>query len=194
MLCLNPVLLDLPMSLTTERLLLRVPQPGDGIALYDAIAESLPELRQFLSSLPWVAGEQSVESSETFCRNAHANFLACRDLPFLIFSRSSGELLGATGLHRPNWETPKLEVGYWRRSSASGHGLISEAVAALVHYAFAQAHAVRVELITDSKNTKSRRVAERCGFVLEGTLRNERRAPDGSLRNTCLYARTPDGP
>lgn len=194
MLCLNPVLLDLPMSLTTERLLLRVPQPGDGIALYDAIAESLPELRQFLSSLPWVAGEQSVESSETFCRNAHANFLARRDLPFLIFSRSSGELLGATGLHRPNWETPKLEVGYWRRSSASGHGLISEAVAALVHYAFAQAHAVRVELITDSKNTKSRRVAERCGFVLEGTLRNERRAPDGSLRNTCLYARTPDGP
>jgi len=32
-------------------------------------------------------------------------------------------------------------------------------------------------------------VAERCGFELEGVLRHERRAPDGSLRNTCIYAR-----
>lgn len=186
----NPLLLNLPMSVETQRLLLRVPQPGDGEALYEAVSESLPELREFLVSLPWIAGEQSVENSEVFCRNAHANFLARRDLPFLMFLRSTGQLVGATGLHRPNWDTPKLEVGYWRRSTVNGCGLVTEAVNALVGYAFEHAHAVRVELITDSENTKSRRVAERCGFVLEGNLHHERRAPDGSLRDTCIYART----
>ena len=65
----------------------------------------------------------------------------------------------------------------------------SEAVAALTAYAFANLHAVRVEIITDAENDASRRVAERCQFVLEGTLRNERRAPDGHLRSTCIYAR-----
>ena len=47
----------------------------------------------------------------------------------------------------------------------------------------------RVELITDAHNTASRRVAERCGFTLEGVLRHERRGADGTLRDTCIYAR-----
>jgi RimJ/RimL family protein N-acetyltransferase len=42
---------------------------------------------------------------------------------------------------------------------------------------------------TDVANLASRRVAERCLFALVGILRQERRATDGSLRNTCVYAR-----
>ena len=133
----DPVLIDLPTSIETERLLMRPPQAGDGAMLYAAITESLPELRRFLASLPWVAAEQSIESSEVYC-----------------------------------------------------HGFISEVVAALTAYAFANLRAVRVEIITDEENNASRRVAERCAFVLEGVLRNEHRAPDGTLRNTCIYART----
>jgi len=31
-------------------------------------------------------------------------------------------------------------------------------------------------------------VAEKCGFTLEGILRNSRRANDGSLADSCMYA------
>jgi RimJ/RimL family protein N-acetyltransferase len=188
----NPLLLDLPDTVVTERLLLRPPRPGDGAALYAAVAETLPELRGFLASLPWVAGEQSVEASECFCRNGQANFLARRDLPFLIFERDTNRLLGATGLHRPVWETPRLEVGYWRRASAARRGVVTEAVMAMADYAFAHTGVVRLEILSDCENLPSRRVAERCGFALEGILRSERRAPDGSLRDTCVYARVRD--
>lgn len=185
----DPILIDLPTDVQTERLLLRPPRPGDGRALYAALAESLPRLREFLASLPWVAAEQTVESAELFCRTAHANFIARRDLPFFVFEKSSGDLLGATGLHRTVWTTPKTEVGYWGRSSRAGNGFISEAVNAVVGFAFEHINAARVELITDEANIRSRRVAERCGFTLEGIHHNERRAPDGSLRHTCVYAR-----
>ena len=185
----DPVLLALPTSLETERLIMRPPQAGDGLALHEALAESLPELRRFLASLPWVAAEQTVESAEIYARKSQSNFLARNDLPFLIFEKSSGRLVGATGLHRTVWETPKTEIGYWGRTSSSGHGFISEAVAGLATYAFAHLHVVRIEIITDEENTAARRVAERCHFALEGILRNERRAPDGTLRNTCVYAR-----
>ncbi len=188
---LDPLLIDLPESIDTERLQLRPPRTGDGALLYAAIAESLPELRRFLASLPWVATEQSVEASERYCRNAQANFLARKDLPFLLFERSTGELLGATGLHRIAWDTPKAEVGYWVRTSRSGNGFIGEAVTAMTAYAFQQLRAVRVELVTDEGNRASRRVAERCQFQLEGILRHERRAADGVLVNTCIYARLP---
>jgi RimJ/RimL family protein N-acetyltransferase len=187
----DPVLLDLPTAIDTERLLMRPPRAGDGPLLLAAITESLPELRRFLASLPWVAAEQTIESSELYCRNAHANFVARKDLPFLLFEKASGELVGASGLHHIVWATPKVEVGYWVRASKSRNGFVSEAVQALSAYAFDHLHAVRLELITDEDNQRSRRVAERCRFTLEAILRNERRAPTGDLRNTCIYARFP---
>jgi RimJ/RimL family protein N-acetyltransferase len=153
----------------------------------------LAELRRFLASLPWVADEPSVEGSEIFCRNAHANFHARKDFPFLLIERSRSRLVGVCGLHRPDWNTPKFEVGYWCRTSESGDGYITEAVSAVCRYAIEHFGAVRLEAITDEQNMPSRRVAERCGFTLEGTLRSERRAPDGSLRNTCVYARLAGG-
>jgi RimJ/RimL family protein N-acetyltransferase len=51
--------------------------------------------------------------------------------------------------------------------------------------------AKRVELVTDELNVGSRAVALRCGFQLEGVLHNNAQAPDGQLRNTCLYAKLP---
>ena len=187
----TPILLQVPKEIQTERLLLRVPRTGDGESLYKAIAESVVELRKFLASLPWVASEQSVESSEIFCRNAESNFIARRDLPYLLWEKSSGVVVGATGLHRTDWNTPKTEIGYWCRTSKTGNGFITEAIDALAKVAFDQLKVSRIELITDEQNLESRKVAQRCQFDLEGILRNERRAPDGTLRNTCVYSRLP---
>lgn len=185
----NPLLLDLPSSFESERLTLRMPQRGDGQALFEAVSESLVELRRFLVSLPWVAADPSPEASEVFCRNAFANFHARKDFPFLLHEKTTGKLVGVCGLHRPEWTVPKIEIGYWCRTSSVGHGFVSEAVMAVTGYAFTHMEALRAEIVTDDENTASRRVAERAGFALEGTLRNDRRALDGSLRNTCIYAR-----
>ena len=192
----DPILIELPSALETSRLRLRPPQAGDGDRVCAAVTESLPELRQFLASLPWVASEPTPASSEIWCRNAQANFLARKDMPYLLFDKAAGDtdvMVGVVGLHRPVWGTPKFEVGYWVRTRFAGQGYISEGVQALTEMALAQLHAARVELITDEDNAASRRIAQRCGYVLEGTLRNERRAPDGTLRHTCMYARTPNG-
>ncbi|MEP7330352.1 MAG: GNAT family N-acetyltransferase [Betaproteobacteria bacterium] len=185
----DPLLIDLPTTIETRRLLMRPPQAGDGVLLHAAVVESLVELRRYLASLPWVAAEQTLGLSEAYCRNAQANFIARKDLPFLLLEKSTGLVVGATGLHRTEWATLRTEVGYWVRTSRARSGLMTEAVSALTDYAFAHLRAARVEIITDEDNVASRKVAERCHFVLEGTLRNERRAPDGTLRNTCIYAR-----
>ena len=185
----DPLLIDLPEGFETARLAIRAPRAGDGAALLPALDESLPQLRRFLASLPWVAAEQTLESSEVFCRNAHANFVGRKDFPFLIFEQDSGEIAGVVGLHRVNWGVPKAEIGYWVRTSRAGRGYIGEAVEALCAYAFEHFRAVRLEIVTDEENIASRRVAERCGFALEATLRHERRSPAGDLRNTCIYGR-----
>ncbi|MES2635263.1 MAG: GNAT family protein [Pseudomonadota bacterium] len=180
---------SLPDCVDTRRLIIRIPQPGDGHAHYEALVESLPALRRFLAALPWIAGEQSVELSEAIGLNARSNFNDRKDFQFFIFEKAGGKFVGGCGLYRLDWTLPRAEVGYWCRTSSTGQGFITEAVDAMVGYAFTHLSAARVELVTDVDNLESRKVADRCGFDLEGVHRNARRALDGQLRDMCMYAK-----
>lgn len=187
----DPVLFAIPNQIETERLQLRSFRLSDAPELHQALLESIAELRQHLWFLPWVSEEQTLQSAEVRCRRAQANFLIRADLPYLAFSKGNGRLVASVGLHRTDWALPKTEVGYWVRTSESGKGYATEAVLALTNWALVDLNAKRVELVTDEGNYASRRLAERCGFALEGVHRNTMQSPDGKLRNSCVYARIP---
>jgi len=184
----SPVLREVPLQFETERLLIRCPQPGDGRMVYASVVESLSALREFPASLPWAMAEPSVETSEQFCREAQANYLLRASLPMLLFIKGTNTLVGSSGLHDFDWSVPKCEIGYWGRSSFGRQGLITEAVKAITAFAFTQLGVRRVEALPDAENVPSCLVCERAGYALEGTLRNDRIAPGGTLRNTRVYA------
>ncbi|MEJ7654548.1 MAG: GNAT family protein, partial [Chloroflexia bacterium] len=50
----------------------------------------------------------------------------------------------------------------------------------------------RVEIRMNSENVRSRNVAERLGFVYEGTLRNAVTNADGAPRDGCVYSLIPE--
>ncbi len=54
--------------------------------------------------LTWVGSHRSPEDAVAFTRRARARWLLREDLPVGIFELASGRLLGASGLHRINWE------------------------------------------------------------------------------------------
>lgn len=72
-----------------------------------------------------------------------------------------------------------------------GRGLGAEAVALMTAFAFDRLEAHRVQLGTDLDNVAMRRVAERLGFVCEGTMRAFMPTPGGP-RDYALYAITKD--
>lgn len=184
----NPILVNVPERFETDRLVVRCPRIGDGAAVFEAVSESLEELRRFPASMLWAMHPPAISLSESYCREAHSKFLVRQDMPFFAFQRDTGELVCATGLHRPDWSVPRFEIGFWRRTSARSQGYVTEAVRGLIDFAFAQLGARRLEALPDDENASSCAVCERVGMQLEGTLRNERKAPDGSLRNTRVYA------
>ncbi|WP_280768044.1 GNAT family N-acetyltransferase [Salipaludibacillus daqingensis] len=183
----NPIMLDFPNEFETERLLIRLPKPGDGKELCEALHASHNELKQWL---PFAQKEQSEEEAELNVREAHLKFLKREDLRLHIFHKSTGQLLGCTGLHRIVWEIPKFEIGYWINTSCSGNGYITEAVEGLIAFAFNELHAKRLEIRCDTNNLKSRAIPERLAFKLEGILENDDISADKQeLRDTCVYAK-----
>ena len=68
----KPILLDLPMPITTPRLLLRPPQLGDGVVLNAAVLKSYDNIRH---AMPWAKERPSLEESEEFVRQSAANWI-----------------------------------------------------------------------------------------------------------------------
>ncbi|MNI31146.1 Ribosomal-protein-serine acetyltransferase [compost metagenome] len=182
----EPILLSVPESFESDRLLIRAPLFGDGAALNEAIAESIAELRPWM---PWAQEVPSVQDSEINVRQARLAFLERKDLRLHFINKNTGEFIGSGGLHRIDWKARKFEIGYWLRTSCTKQGYMTEAVAAITKYAIEHLEANRIEIRCDARNLGSAQVAERSGFTLEGILRNEVCDVDGALCSTKVFAK-----
>ncbi|MEI8104361.1 MAG: GNAT family N-acetyltransferase [Actinomycetes bacterium] len=65
------------------------------------------------------------------------------------------------------------ELGYVVMPAARGRGIATWALARLTEWAFDELGMLRCELLISCENLGSKRVAERCGYVLEGVLRSK---------------------
>lgn len=180
------IMLTIPESFESKRLIIRAPKYGDGAASYEAVQESMEELRPWM---PFANDSLTPENSEINIRQAHLKFLKRSDLRLMLFSKESGQLVGSSGLHRIDWDVRKFEIGYWLRSSYAGQGYMSEAVEAITNYAIRELAANRIEIRCDARNGKSARVAERNGFVLEGILRGDSLDVYGELSDTMVFSK-----
>ncbi|AWB43746.1 GNAT family N-acetyltransferase [Paenibacillus sp. CAA11] len=182
----DPIMLDIPEQLETERLLIRAPQWGDGKPLNAAIRESLEALRPFM---PFARVTPEPEETEQVVRRGRLHYLDRTDMMMILCDKQTGELLGATGLHRINWDARRFEIGYWIRTSRSGQGLVTEAVNGITGFAVKHLEANRIEVRCDDRNHRSAAVARRAGFTLEGVLHNWKRDEDGVLMNEMIFAK-----
>ena len=184
----SPILIDIPEEVIGFRVLLRPYRPEDAAALWEAIQESLEHLAPWM---PWVHDYHSLDVARAYVARARARWLLREDLAVGIFRRDGG-FLGGSGLHRMNWTLRTFEIGYWIRKSAEGQGYVTETVQFLTRLAFDLLQANRVEIRMDPENIRSRRVPERLGFVLEGTLRMIGPGPDGQPTDRHVFALIPE--
>lgn len=182
----NSILKEVAEELETERLILRMPKPGDGTVVNAAITSSLDELKPWL---PFALEEPSVEDTEINTREAYAKFIKRENLRYLIFIKENGEFVGNTGFHNIDWNVPKVEIGYWIDTKHSGKGYMREAVEKLTHFATDDLGCRRVEIQCESENHKSRAIPEKIGYQLDGILKNDDVSVDGNhLTHTCIYS------
>lgn len=184
----DPLLIEVPERLETARLLLLAPRAGLGPTLNRAVLDAQDHLKPWM---PWAHETPTVEQSEAVARRMQAQFLQRQHLAYYLHEREldgqPGRLIGGAGLHTLEWTVRRYELGYWISPAHVGRGLVSEAVVALARMAFGPLRARRLEIRTDSRNAASRAVAERCGFSLEGLLRDDALNVDGQLSDTCIY-------
>lgn len=114
--------------------------------------------------------------------------LAGHGIDLAVAQRTGGPALGAIGLGRVDRGLGTATVGYWLSAAARGHGYMTGALRLIAGWAFEGLGLARLELLTDPQNFPSQRVAERCGFRLEGHLRSHMVIRhSGERRDSLVY-------
>jgi RimJ/RimL family protein N-acetyltransferase len=81
-----------------------------------------------------------------------------------------------------------VEIGWtWLAADAQRTALNSEAKYLMLAHAFERWRVHRVSLQTDARNARSRAAIERIGARLDGVLRAQRPAADGTVRDSAYY-------
>ena len=103
-----------------------------------------------------------------------------------IADRATDRLIGTCTLAELSAEHRRAAVGYALRRDAWGRGHATDALRALLAFAFDALRLHRLEADVDPRNAASIRVLERLGFRYEGCLR-ERWHLSGELQDAALY-------
>jgi RimJ/RimL family protein N-acetyltransferase len=90
---------------------------------------------------------------------------------FAIVGADGDRFLGQVGISI-DWLRVSGETFYWVAAPARGRGVATTALRLVSGWALGSLGLERLELLTDPRNRASQRVAERAGYVREGTLRS----------------------
>ena len=166
------------MELGDDLIVLRPWREEDAEAVYAACQDS--EIQHWIPVIP---RPYTRDHALAFVTGAHGLG------PYQFAVAQEGQIVGSIGMRMSDNQTG--HIGYWCASEARGRGITTRALRQLCRYALSELGLERLELITDSDNLASQRVARKVGFRREGVLRSHLRHPDGRRRDSVMFSLLP---
>lgn len=145
---------------------LRLLEPHHAESLFRLIDANRDHLRPWMF---WVDDTKTVSDSEDFIRRALEGFAHGAEIHLGIWVE--GAIAGVVGAHAIHPVSRHAEIGYWLGERFQGSGIMTRSVRALIDYLLGERGLNRVEIRCAASNLRSKAVAERLGFRLEGRLK-----------------------
>ncbi len=154
---------------TDDIVILRPFRLEDAVQLYEAVRESLINLKPWMS---WAHDAYAPQDADDFIRITRARWEEKTLYAFAIVDAKNNELLGGCSLSHKHPIYHYCNLGYWVRTSYQGKGLAGRAAKLAAQFGFEHGGIIRAEIVIAAGNEKSIRVAEKIGAHYEGILLN----------------------
>lgn len=172
-----------------ERIRLRPLTEDDVPRIVEACSD--PVTQHWLAHLP---APYTAADAHAHLRRSALDASLGRAVTWAVADRTADRLLASINVHAMSSPLDPTggEVGYWTHPAERGRGVLREAVELLVAHAFRPLdegglgrHRLAIGAAVD--NTASRAVAERAGFTLWGTARQDGRTREHRLDDGAWY-------
>ena len=167
--------------LETQRLRLRKLTMRDAQDIFDYSRDPL-----VAKHVLWDA-HRTIGESRAYLRYMLRKYRMGEPASWGIEFKATGRIIGTIGYMWIQTDHAAAEVGYSLSRGYWGQGIMTEALGAVIEYAFTALHLNRVEAIHEIDNPASGAVMRKCGMQLEGRLRQKLRNK-GQYVDVDLYA------
>lgn len=168
----------------SDTLELRQRMPDDAEELFALIDVNRERLKEWL---PWLDHCTGVEHTRNNIEASLKQAEAGTGLALCLWH--DGRIAGVGGYNTIDCANLTGRIGYWLGAEFEGRGLMTAANRALVAYGFSELKLRRQTIYAATGNARSRAVAERLGFRLEGLL-HEAEQLYGRSVDHAIYAQT----
>jgi [ribosomal protein S5]-alanine N-acetyltransferase len=182
---------SLTTRLTTPRLLLRPPRTNDVGEIRRLLRKNAEHLRPWSPAPPGAEDPASItEVSKTVLRQRR-EWKHGRTFSFMIAERDApATFIGKIALNGVmRGAMYGAYLGYWIDTERQGRGLVTEAIRAVLDFAFGPAGLHRVQAAIMPRNAASLRVVSKLGFRREGYAERYLQIA-GAWEDHVLYAMT----
>lgn len=137
----------------------------------------------------WFTGVPNKTTIEGYVARALADKAAGIGLPFIVWHKPSGKIIGSTRYCNVVNKYQRLEIGFtWYAKSFQKTAVNTECKLLLLQHAFENRGAIAVEFRTHWHNKNSQAAITKLGAKQDGILRNHTVEDDGTLRDTVVYS------
>ncbi len=166
-----------PLNLLVDNeLMLKEIQLTDANAIFDIIDHQRDYLREWL---PFIDYTRNIGDTRAYIFSIYDKPFDKRDIVFTIMYK--GNVVGLMGLKGTDRDNHKTEIGYWISRKMQGKGIVTRSCHRLIQYLFENMGMNRVQIRVGTTNEKSKNIAKRLGFTLEGIERNGELLPSGFM-------------
>lgn len=177
------------MELSTDRLILRPFRGDDYRGYFNLVAKNRQRLEKYFPLT--VKSTQNIEATKRYIQERMYLSDKLEFISFIILLKGQPDIAGLVFLKNIDWNIPKSEIGFFIDKDLEGRGIITEAVKVVVKHSFEKLHINKLYMRAGEDNPGSSRIAEKCGFRLEGKLRNDFKAHNGQLLDVLYYGLIP---
>lgn len=175
-----------------DNLHLRLAEPHLAAEAFAVIDRNREHIARWMS---WPSGTKTAEDVEAYARRTLAEFAERKQLSMWVYE--NGKLVGGAGW--TDWNEQNLsgaqfasaDIGYWLSEDATGRGIMTRCVRALLDLAFREYSLHRITIRCEVGNAGSSGIPKRLGFKKEGVMRHACRYADRWVDHE-LYAMLAD--
>jgi [ribosomal protein S5]-alanine N-acetyltransferase len=152
-------------TIDAPRVRLRPLAASDADALFDVFSD--PVMMRYWSTPPM----QERAEAEALLDRIQTGFEGKTLFQWGLERKEDAQMLGTCTLFHFDAKNGRAEIGYGQHSRYWRSGYMTEALTALIDYAFGTLRLRRLEADVDPRNENSLRILDRLGFRREGLLR-----------------------
>lgn len=170
-----------------ENFSIRLVELSDLQPYFDMIEKNRSRLERFFAGT--VSRTHNLEDTLTFLQDMQKGMENKTYFAYVILDEQSQSMMGFIDLKNIDWSVPKSEIGFFIDNDYAGKGIMSRALDLFCQFCFDTHSLKKIFLRTHESNISARKVAERSGFEIEGTLRRDYKTTSGELVDVLYYGR-----